>query len=163
MGRLMRSNISKIKATALLVAFLCLISFGATKSNAKNTPNAHVYYSLGDENKAPLTKSQTDFSCTDQIFTVAELSNYPKGKYQLSIRWIDPSDNVRENTRYPFDVTSSRITKLWAWLTLSRAKGAGILAWMNPAAGLEEFVGEWTVEVQVDNKVVNTGSFIVSC
>lgn len=163
MRRAVKTNIIKTtkKATTLLVAFLCIATI--TIVNAQNNSNVRVYYSLGDENKAPLTKPLSNFSCTDQIFTIVELNKYPIGKYQLSVRWIDPSDNVRENTRYPFDVTSHRITKLWAWLSLSRAKGAGVLAWMNPAAGLEEFIGEWTVEIRINNKVVNTGNFIVSC
>lgn len=154
---------TKKKATSLIVAFLCLCicHFSAHAEDAKS---ARVYYSLGSENNVPLTNPLTDFACTEPIFTTVELNNYPKGKYQLSIRWIDPNDDVRENTRYPFKVSDTkRITKLWAWLSLSRAKGAGVLAWMNPAAGLEEFIGLWKVEVRVDNKLINTGNFVVRC
>lgn len=159
---------SKTKATSLIVAFLCLaitnFSVDAQSADKQTQRTARVFYSLGDENNVPLTKPITDFDCTDQIFTTVELNNYPKGKYQLSISWIDPNDDVRENTRYPFHVNNSKsITKLWAWLSLSRAKGAGVLAWMNPAAGLEEFIGQWKVEVRVDNKLVNTGNFVVRC
>lgn len=159
---------SKTKATSLIVAFLCLyftnFSVNAQSVDTQKDRTARVYYSLGDENNVPLTKPVEDFDCTDQIFTTVELNNYTKGKYQLSISWIDPNDDVRENTRYPFQVNSSkRITKLWAWLSLSRAKGAGVLAWINPAAGLEEFIGQWKVEVRVDNELVNTGNFVVRC
>ena len=91
-----------------------------------------------------------------------ELSDYPVGTYQLSVAWIDPALDVRERTEYEFRVRESE-TRLWAWLTLSRATGAGLLQWINPAAGLEEFVGGWRIEVSVNDQKLASSDFEVVC
>jgi len=157
------------KATNLFVAFflssLIIESVTAAQEQTNETKkekSALVYYSLADEFNAPTKEALVDFDCTDKIFSVIELSNYPKGKHLLSVRWIDPSDAQREHTKYEFHVNRAEV-RLWAWLSLSRAQGAGMLTWINPAAGLEEFVGEWTVEVRVNNKLISDSAFIVSC
>lgn len=161
---------SLYKATSFFVAFF-LFAFAcysptrvlAEQGQADNdTPQSTVYFALADEFNAPLKESTTDFDCTDKIFTVVELNDYPQGKHQLSVRWLDPTDGQREHTKYEFHVNQQEV-RLWAWLSLSRAQGAGMLTWINPAAGLEEFVGPWTVEVRVDNKKISDGVFEVSC
>jgi hypothetical protein len=123
-----------------------------------------VYFSLADEFNGPKTEAEAKqrFDCTDQIYAVAELSNYAKGKYQLSVVWTDPNDSVREKTSYPFNVHNVQ-TKIWAWLTLSRATGAGLIQWIDPAAGLESFIGTWTIEVLINGKRISKQTIDVSC
>ena len=162
------------KATRTLVAFLLLcvavLIFGsktaystdAEKTTDSGTQESHFYFATGDKFGTPLEKSQTSFNCTDKVYLVAQLRQTPKGKHLFTVRWRDPSGDVRETTEYDFHVTQSE-SKLWAWVRLSRARGAGMLSWINPAAGLEEFIGEWAVEVLVDQKRVNKGSFTVTC
>lgn len=158
------------KATNFFVAFFLAILAWYSPASAQaesddlvnKEPQSTVYYALADEFNAPLKEAITDFDCTDKIFTVIELNDYPKGKYQLSVRWLDPTDGQREHTKYEFHINQKEV-RLWAWLSLSRAQGAGMLTWINPAAGLEEFVGPWTVEVRVDDKKISDGTFEVSC
>jgi hypothetical protein len=114
-------------------------------------------------NQQPSSTKREHFDCSEQIFTVVELSQYPIGKHHLAVKWIDPGRGVREHTQYPFGVGKSGQTKLYAWLELTRSAGAGLVAWMNPAAGLEEFVGTWDVEIKIDNRLVATRQFEVSC
>lgn len=123
-----------------------------------------VYFSLADEFNGPKTEAEAKqrFDCTDQIYTVAELSNYPKGEYQLTVVWKDPNNSVREKTSYPFNVHNAQ-TKIWAWLTLSRATGAGLIQWIDPAAGLESFIGIWTIEVFINGNRINKKTIDVSC
>lgn len=102
------------------------------------------------------------FDCSDKIYTVVELGKFPKGKHQVSVRWIDPHDETRENTRYQFHVHGEQ-TRIWAWLSLSRGVGAGMLQWIDPSAGLEDFIGPWTVHVMIDGKRLGGGKFEVSC
>ena len=121
-----------------------------------------IYFSLADELGFPIPEGREAFECTDKIYTVVELENFPMGRHELSILWIDPAETSREHTKYAFHVRQKE-TRLWAWLRLSRATGAGMLQWLNPAAGLEEFIGPWTVEVRIDNKKIATKNFQVSC
>jgi len=155
-------------AMAFLLACLCLQNSlaGETKGNAhsqeKKRVSAKVYFALGDEHEFPLTEERKYFSCSDKIFTVIELNHLPKTKYDLAIVWKDPSETERERTQYPFTVGTDE-TRLWSWLSLAPARGAAMIQWINPAAGLEEFIGPWTVEVRINNKKISTKRFEVIC
>ena len=162
------------KATRSLVAFLFLCftvlvfsskatySQDAEKPTSSDKDKSEFYFATGDKFGTPLEKGQTNFGCTDKVYLVAQLRQVPKGKHIFTVLWRDPSGDVRETTEYDFHVTQEE-SKLWAWVRLSRARGAGMLSWINPAAGLEEFIGEWAVEVLVDKKRVNKGAFTVTC
>lgn len=158
------------RATNYLVALFCLLGavlpsglLASTEQTEAVEKVTHSYFALADENNAPLREAKLEFDCTDKIYAVTELSGYLPGQYDFSVKWKDPSGTQREHTQYPFHVHNKREHRLWAWLLLSRARGAGMLTFINPAAGLEEFIGEWTVEVSIDNEVVNSNKFIVSC
>ena len=165
------------KATRFIVAFLLLLSVALLTASlvpvhsqeAGNTPEknegstkSHFYFATGDEFGTPATESKTSFNCTDKVYLVAELRGLPNGKHVFTVLWRDPNDDLSEKTEYDFNVTQAE-SKLWAWLKLSRARGAGMLTWINPAAGLEEFIGEWSVEVLVNQKRVSKESFTVVC
>lgn len=149
-----------ILAMAFLYSFDLLVSVSIATEQEK--PQSKVYFSLGDQYEYPLTDDRTSFGCSDKIFTVIELSYLPKSTYDLAIVWIDPSNTERERTEYPFDVVTDQ-TRLWSWLRLSPAKGAAMIQWINPAAGLEEFVGPWTVEVRINNQKIASKNFEVIC
>jgi hypothetical protein len=38
-----------------------------------------------------------------------------------------------------------------------------MLQFINPAAGMEEFVGEWNVEVSLNDKRIGNDRFLVLC
>lgn len=151
----------------LLPAYLLPVFLLPTHAAAKEQPVAkivshQVYFSLGDQFGAPTKDAKTRFDCSDKIYTVVELSNYPLGKHQISVLWLDPHNSTRENTEYPFNIRSDT-TRLWAWLSLSRGTGAGMLQWIDPAAGLEDFIGPWSVKVLIDGKQIAKETFEVSC
>jgi len=152
-----------------MMAFLSLAPtvYAALKTNNDNTIEAEqishtLYFSKEDQFGGPRIEPVAQFDCSEKIFSVVELSNYPLGRHQLSVTWKDPTDNTREHTQYDFFVHHAE-TKIWAWLSLSRAAGAAMMTWINPAAGLEEFVGPWNVELRIDNKKIDDGSFTVIC
>jgi len=156
--------------TALLLSNLVFLpsSYDSIRADSvpeeteQPTPSHKVYFSLANEHGFPLQEEKQDFDCEDKIYAVVELSNFKQGKHNLSVVWTDPSDTDRERTQYDFHVRESKV-RLWSWLILSRAKGAGMLQWINPAAGLEEFIGPWTVTVKVDNKEIEKKQLQVSC
>ncbi len=131
-------------------------------NSAQTNPSHNVYLSLANEFGAPTTEKLEHFDCSDKIYVVAELSHYPVGEHQLSVKWIDPNQTTRETTNYPFFVRQSS-TRIWAWLSLSRGAGAGILQWIDPAAGLEEFIGEWKGDLRINGKQIAENRFEVNC
>ena len=144
------------------MAFLFFSLSQATEQNTQPSPTHLVYNTLVDDIGFPSKQVKQSFDCSDKIYTVVELQNHALGKHELSIKWIDPVGELREHTKYPFHVVKQD-TRLWAWLNLYRATGAGLLQWIDPAAGLEEFIGAWTIEVRVDNKRLTKQSFEVIC
>jgi len=155
---------NKYKAIAIAMAFLFLASTGSAQDqNTEPVGSLHaVYFSLADKFDVPGKEPQQIFDCSDKIFTVLELVDFPKGQHQISVRWFDPVDSAREHTQYAFNVREKN-TRLWAWLSLSRATGAGMLQFINPSAGLDEFIGIWKVEVRVNNTLLDSQNFEVSC
>lgn len=155
------------KTIATAMVFLCL-SFhsqadeGEQKSSSNDTKNHNIYLSLAQDHDIPSTQNEDIFDCSDKIFAVVELNSYPIGKYNLAVIWTDPSQTVRERTKYDFHVRGEN-TRLWAWLSLTRGFGGGMLQWVNPAAGLEEFIGPWTIDININGKKIGQKSFEVSC
>lgn len=153
-----------IKAIVCSMVFLLAHTSVLQPASAteKRKASAKVYFSLGDKYELPLKEEKLNFDCSDKIFTVVELNHLPKTKYDISIVWKDPSNIERERTEFPFTVARAE-TRLWSWLSLSPANGAAMIQWVNPAAGLEEFIGPWTVEVRINNKKISTKHFEVIC
>lgn len=152
----------------LAVAFCCVCLFSmavwnvAAKTADDAQPVALAYLANADQDERPTTEQVEHFGCDNKIYAVAELENYPLGKYEFSVRWIDPSGTTREHTRYPFHVHNKK-TRLWSWLSLQRGAGAGMFRWLDPSAGLEDFIGRWQIEVQISNKRIATLEMEVHC
>lgn len=149
-------------STLLLFASLASSVSYAKSQEVTLEPVTTVYFAVADKYNRPLNEKKQSFACSDKIFTVVELSNYPLKDYQLSVRWYDPANKLRENTQYPFSISKEK-TRLWAWLSLSRGAGAGMWQWINPAAGLEDFIGPWKVEVYINDKKIESKEFSVDC
>ncbi|MEO0367702.1 MAG: hypothetical protein AAF197_02835 [Pseudomonadota bacterium] len=150
-----------LSCSSALALFVLSASF--TEAKASRSGNIVTLVSGEGSNERPAIDSRNHYDCSEKIYSVAQLSDYAPGNYHYSVKWIDPTQNVREHTKYDFGVPPTGNTKVWAWLSLSRAPGAKMISWLNPAAGLEEFVGTWKVEVKIDNKLVASNSFEVTC
>ncbi len=124
--------------------------------------SSKTYLALADEHERPLSFEKNAFDCSEKIYAVTELTHFPKGKHEFSVRWIDPANTTREHTRYPFHIHNTE-TRLWSWLTLKRGTGAGMLQWIDPSAGLEDFIGPWTVKVSIDGKEIAKLTMEVNC
>lgn len=153
------------KAVIFLMAFLLLnLPIAHSTESKKEVPNIDytLFFALEGDNSQPSTKPRVYFDCTDKVFAVLAIKNMPLGRHELSLRWIGPHGQEQERVDYAFSVAKTE-TKLWAWLNLIRAKGAGMITWVNPAAGLEEFIGPWTVDAYVNDQKVRSGEFSVDC
>ena len=152
------------KAIVSAVAFCVALIAPMTQAKV-NKPQAEpfkIYFSTADQHGSPNKEGKTVFDCSDKIYTVLELDDFSVGRHQLSVTWRDPETNTREKTSYPFSYRGKKI-RLWSWLTLSRGTGAAMFQWIDPAAGLEEFIGEWNVEVRVNDKLLKRDQFQVNC
>ncbi|MBT5031196.1 MAG: toll/interleukin-1 receptor domain-containing protein, partial [Proteobacteria bacterium] len=128
----------------------------------ENDESFSIYNTLGTSAQQPLQERQDTFECEQVVYTVIEMSDVSLGSHQLEVLWFDPSQTRRETTRYGFTVANPQ-ERIWAWLKLHRASGSGMLKWIDSSAGLEEFIGDWRVEVKLNGRDVGQASFRVIC
>ena len=84
-------------------------------SVAHAEPEFKVYMTTQAKDGVPLNLPGTDFSCSDTIYAVIEISGLDKTKHQLDATWRDPSGRDRERTQYPFWVRRDKERELrWA-------------------------------------------------
>jgi len=138
-------------------AFIC-ISIGP----AAAAPLARIYFTATESNGVPNDEGAVEFSCSDTIYTVVEFQNLSRERHEIEVIWRDPNGKTREHTRYPF-VAFRETERVWAWLRLHRPTGANVLSVIDSAAGMQEFIGEWSVKVVVDNRLVGKDRFNVLC
>ena len=130
-----------------------------TEENTENlTPIADAFLTLNPNSRL----KETSFNCDDQIYLSIKFANQEAKLNQIEVSWKDPNDQEREKNNFPFFV-SEKETFAWASLKLHRSVGAGMLQWVNPAAGMEEFIGEWTVDVKVGSILKDKINFEVLC
>jgi hypothetical protein len=151
-----------MKPLKLLLAVLVWTAFPAATAIAQDGYN--VYLTASENADVPLNEPAETFSCSDKIFAVVEV-NQPGGEtgnHTLEAIWRNPSGEDQEVTRYQFQVTNG-YARVWVWLKLHRSGEAAIVQFMNPSAGMEEFIGMWELHVRVDDQRVAKKSFEVIC
>ena len=145
-----------MKLSMLLCLLAVILMMGPAQANVS------IYTALADDTQVPDRSARERFSCTDQVYAVIELDDYTSGEHQLSVKWISPAGAQREHTRYGFSVFNSE-ERIWAWLKLHRASGAGMMQWLDSSAGMEEFIGNWKISISIDDVPVGESSFEVLC
>lgn len=143
-------------ATVMVVTFL----FSNPSIAEDNTHD--LFFTLENERQLPSNERISEFDCSDKVYAVMNLKGIELGKHQLAVLWYAPNEEVREHTKFEIFVRTPEVRQ-WAWLKLHRAFGASMLQLLNPAAGMEEFIGDWKVEVKIDNKLIVSKGFKVIC
>ncbi len=110
----------------------------------------------------PSNEPNSEFGCSDRIYAVIKANGLAKKQHLLEAIWRDPHGKDREHTRYPFVVRHDQ-ERIWVWLKLHRPSEAALVQFMNPSAGMDEFVGEWRIKVLVDGQLIDQKNFNVIC
>ncbi len=121
-----------------------------------------VYLTAAVDQGVPLAQPTAEFGCTDAIYAVLELHGLEKTEHTLNAVWRDPHGQERERTEYPFRVHRDR-ERIWVWLKLHRSPEAALVQFVDPGAGLGEFVGDWEVQLFIDGKSISKQNFTVIC
>lgn len=131
-------------------------------SSAFAAPQHNVYLTAEAKDGVPGNSAATDFGCTDTIYAVVELTGASKAKHHLEAVWRDPANKDRERTRYPFWVSREQ-ERIWVWLKLHRPTEAALVQFLNPSAGMDEFIGEWEIRLFLDDEPLTVRKFKVLC
>lgn len=141
---------------ALLVSLLLWLALpGAAAAH-------RLYLTRSAEADVPADAPRTEFGCDDTIYAVAELENLPRGPHELLAVWNDPRGRMRERTPLTLQARLPK-ERLWVWLRLSRPTGAAAISFFDPAAGMGEFIGQWSVTLSLDGHKLDTLRFKVLC
>lgn len=151
-----------MKTARLLWLFFFLGASGLTTLPALGATGYDVFLTNKERDNRPLDERMTRFDCSDRIFIVVIAAGVGVGEHELKVRWLDPTGEQRELTRFPFqgDPIANHV---WAWLQLHGPTGAIIGQMFDPSFGMEEFIGDWTAEVFIDNRQVASRQFQVLC
>ena len=142
--------------------FIFCISIFMYGSLVHAMPAHKIYLTASEQEGKPLAQPATEFSCHDKIFAVIEIEGLSQDRHKLDAVWRNPAGKDREHTEYEFSMRDSP-TRLWVWLKLHRSMEAAVVAFMNPSAGMDEFIGEWTLSLAIDDKPIAIKSFSVLC
>jgi len=133
----------------------------ATPLPASAEPSIGAWLSATVENGAPVQADTLRFGCNDKIYAVIDLTDLSDGSHQLQVDWTDPTGKTREHIDYPFH--SGSTSHITVWLQLHPPKGAALFSFFNPAMGMDDFIGTWQVEINLDAKARLNQSFEVLC
>jgi len=151
----MAKILKAISSACLIIALLF--------SNTVYSSSPHsVYLTATELDGIPAQQPETEFSCSDKIFAVLELSGLSKQKHKLDAIWRDPHGKDREFTEYEFQ-THSDNERIWVWLKLHRPAEAALVSFINPSAGMDEFIGQWELRLIIDDKPFETKNFNILC
>ncbi len=101
------------------------------------------------------------FDCHDKIYIQATLLNLEETTYKASVVWINPKGNRQDSASYRF--TGDKHNKVWFWLKLHPAFGGRFLKSINPSFGMDDFIGEWNVKLYINDELIATNMFYVTC
>lgn len=151
-----------MKTANLILAALLAATLLAATALAQN--GYDIYLTAKENSDVPLKEPAQTFSCSDKIYAVVEIRQPDggSGQHTLHATWRNPSGEDQEVTKYDFQVTNG-YARIWVWLKLQRSGEAAIVQFMNPSAGMEEFVGDWELEIRVDGERIGKQSFEVLC
>ena len=144
-----------LKAACFFMLLFCFVTANAQQ------PGYIVHLTNKFEAGKPDTEPMMQFDCSDRIHLVITAAGLSKEKHELKALWFDPTGERKEMTRYKFDAMP--ITQVWAWLQLHGPTGAIVGQMFDPSFGMEEFIGEWRVDVLIDGTRIAEQKFRVLC
>ena len=133
---------------------------------ASGAPQAILFLTSQSENGIPGVIPEEEFDCAQKIFAVIDFSGFPTGRHRLVGTWFRADKKREQVVRYSF-YSTGKSGRVWVWLQLFRPAGTDralerfLLG--NPASGMEDFVGQWRIQVRLGSAATVNGRFVVSC
>ena len=143
----------------LICCFLIGISAYAF-SDSK--PEYSISFSAQENNGLPLVTNETQFGCSDQIFTIIDAANLADAPIDATIVWKNPAKEIQEKTPVKLYPVNGKALG-WAWLKLHKTAGAAMLSFLDDSMGMDNFIGDWQIELLINNDRVAKQSFNVLC
>ncbi|MBI1910508.1 MAG: hypothetical protein HYS21_00735 [Deltaproteobacteria bacterium] len=105
-------------------------------------------------------KKGDSFDCRNKIFIHADFSGLKNKAHAASVVWINPQGRKQDDADYKF---SGKAHHVWFLLELHPALGGKLFKSIDPSIGMEEFIGAWSANFYLDNRLVESRLFYVAC
>ncbi len=149
----------------MLIRITCLIILwtGITV-NGLATPKSEYLLSFSSQqtNGIPIKTQQERFDCSSQIYSIINASNLADEPVEATVIWRNPAGEIQEQTPVSLFPVEGKAFG-WAWLKLHKATGAALLSFIDDSIGMDEFIGDWDIELRIDSQKVASGTFNVLC
>ena len=129
---------------------------------ANQDPEYSFSFSSQQNNGLPIISNESQFDCSNQIYAIVNAKNLDDQPVQATVVWKNPAGDIQEKTPvnlYPVEGKALG----WAWIKLHKSTGASLLSFMDDSIGMDEFIGDWQIELLIDDKKVTDNSFNVLC
>lgn len=103
------------------------------------------------------------YDCSDRIELGLSFSELLDNEKMVLIRWVSPQGRTQDSHSFALDGIINGDASANIWLELSRSKGSGVFSFIDPGAGMSDFIGNWFTEVNINGVPVGTFDFIVDC
>ena len=153
-GRLIR--------TALLFPIIALQVLGVSQALG-NSGSLEAYSARIDGGEVESTRT---FDCSESIYVFVQTNGPRDPGSTLETRWLNPAGEVVKSTQSPFDSIPGG--GAYAWDGIDIQAGGSVLSTMlgamfDPAAGFEDAIGTWRVDVSVDGIPLQPVNLKVLC
>jgi hypothetical protein len=111
-------------------------------------------------------EAATRFDCSDSIYVFVQTSGAHGLRATAEARWTNPSGNVVRTVVNAFEPMSNGGQYAWDGIDIEAGGGAFsnmLGAMFDPAAGYEDAIGNWRVDIHVDGIPLQPVNFQVLC
>ena len=150
----------------LLPLLFCCVLMPVAEGQIIVVPRYEIYLAVKTGDRYVKSKDR-QFGCDDTIYLFLESSDKSLPGASLDTVWRNTLSGLRHETSNPFTLQKSG-KRYWSWSGIEfHPGGSGSLNLLNlfldPAAGREQFIGEWTVNVEVKERYQKELSLNVLC
>jgi len=145
----------KIGETVFFILFF-MFALNASAKEAERGLQYKIILTNSLEKKVPVD----EFRCEEKIFLYFTWFGL-KGSHDLKVLWLKPGRRLQETTEYSFISKNQKELNTWLWLKLEkkgREKGifSSDFVWFD-------FIGQWDVEIFLDEELLEKKNFKVLC
>ncbi len=140
-----------------ILALAALAGVLAVRVYAADPPE--VYLTKDLERRVP----SESFDCRGKIYVYGIFEGLGAGEHRAEVVWINPDGRVQDHAAHSFRFGDYKKEMVWFWLKLRPGTGGRLLSSIDPSAGMEDFIGLWSVKFYLDGELVARRTFFVSC
>ena len=122
-------------------------------------------YVTSDLSDTPEYFAEKTFDCVGKIRVAAKFdkNNSAFRNQRFWVRWVNPDGETELMSTKLNHSERGQYAIRWGGMVLSRPQGGGLFSLLDPSAGMERFIGDWTVILYVGSEEYTRENFLIEC